>query len=179
MSYLEKLNEHYNDNFGITLNICKSLQSKIQFGEYESNHIDKNVKSLSSLGIGLVSVRSSIELHVLVDDRSNKLEMLRLLKYACAYHIEGASFDIGHIINFGRPIQISSSMQRALISRPYHSDPSLEYFKYGSINVKCLWLLPIHESERIYAMNFGLDALERIFEDKGIEFLDPHRSAVV
>ena len=40
-------------------------------------------------------------------------------------------------------------------------------------------VIPITATERAYATERGLDALEQRFEEAGLEYWDPHRSSVV
>jgi transposase len=45
--------------------------------------------------------------------------------------------------------------------------------------VRCLWVVPITRVERKFKKSHGLEALERMFQEAGFNYLDPQRKSVV
>ena len=88
---------------------------------------------------------------------------------------------LGHTVNFGRTWLDRSACEFGLISLPYLDGTELEEFRpsQSSQFVKCLWLVPITQSERDYKKSHGAEALESIFEKSQFDYLDPLRQSVV
>jgi hypothetical protein len=49
----------------------------------------------------------------------------------------------------------------------------------NSNEIHCYWLIPITEKERDYKIENGYQALEQLFEEKQIDYLDPDRKSLV
>jgi hypothetical protein len=85
----------------------------------------------------------------------------------------------GHIVPIGRGWVEGSPMDRFLVTRPYPYGPRLEICDTGPKPIRILWLMPIHASESLYARTHGVESLERLFDDAGVQYADPQRPAVV
>src|SRR5262249_25954822 len=120
------------------------------------------------------------ELHLLSPaEYSGHIELLTVVAH---YHRTGHPLDvIGSTVNFGREWMPGSSLTYGLISRPYRDGPSLEVLsdRNGAVLARCYWLLPITPSEREYKKVFGLEKLEVLFDQHGLQYADPHRAPVV
>ena len=97
------------------------------------------------------------------------------------YHAGGpeSRLGIGHTVPIGEGWTDGSPLDHFLVSLPYLWGPRLEDCVLSDRHIQVLWVLPIHDSERQYIADRGLDALERLFEERAIDYLDPFRPAVV
>ena len=106
------------------------------------------------------------------------VELLSLVTYLhrdSAHHLS-----VGHTMNLGRPWEAKSKCDRLLVSLPYVTGPSFEYLHVSeSKHVRFLWIIPITPAEESYRHQLGLDALEKLFEERAIDFVDPKRPSVV
>jgi hypothetical protein len=67
-----------------------------------------------------------------------------------------------------------------LVSLPYPFGPEFEIVTWGdSAHARILWLLPITEAEKVFRREQGLEALECLFEERGIDPVDTKRPSVV
>jgi hypothetical protein len=105
-----------------------------------------------------------MELHMFSPWASPEIE--ELLVVTADFHRTGATLDVGHSVNFGRPWLRGSRCQHGLISLPYLYGSSLENLRIGPRLVKCYWLIPITSDEVNYKQQNGLEALEQTFEQK-------------
>jgi Suppressor of fused protein (SUFU) len=104
---------------------------------------------------------------------------LELLTAVADFHFAGHPLGLGATVNFGRGWLPQSQQEYGLVSRPYLKGPSLEEFVEQGARAKCYWLLPITRSERDFKKNQGLEALESLFDRKGVEYWNPSRPPVV
>jgi hypothetical protein len=86
---------------------------------------------------------------------------------------------LGDVIEIGRPWMDESLCDRLLVSLPYPYGPDFEHCVIGDHHIRFLWLLPISASEAQYLRANGQEALERKFEEAGINAVDPRRVSVV
>ncbi|GAA2878343.1 hypothetical protein HD593_011091 [Nonomuraea rubra] len=99
-----------------------------------------------------------------------------------AYHHAGPPhqrLDHSHVVPIGRPWVADSACDRYLISLPYPFGPDFEVCAWDGGHARILWLLPIIKGERDLLVNAGLEALEALFDEKEIDYLDPRRPSVV
>lgn len=119
------------------------------------------------------------EFFVLSGERDDSL--LELVSMAAFYHATGGTYrlGVGHLVNIGHPWREGSSCKRLLVSRPYTFGPELEICadEHGHLHV--LWLLPITDDEREYALAHGVEALESLFEDVGLAYLRVDRASAL
>jgi hypothetical protein len=87
--------------------------------------------------------------------------------------------DHGHVLPIGRPWVADSACDRYLVSLPYPFGPDFEVCTWDRGHVRILWLLPITPAEHDLVVSEGLEALETLFDDAEIDFLDPSRASVV
>lgn len=140
-------------------------------------HGARNMWTYATCGMSQPGDLKPLELHM--HSRQASPEIEELLVVTAWYHRDGATLDIGHSVNFGRPWLSGSACDRGLISLPYLDGPSLENLRIGSERARCCWLIPISLAEVEYKQANGLEALEQAFERAGLDYLDPHRASVV
>lgn len=139
----------------------------------------RRVWTYASCGLLSPLANHQIELHILSKRRNKGLaELLTAVGY---YHVTTAELGLGHLVNFGQPWQKGASCSRGLISLPYLDGPALEgcYDEDERLIALCLWLIPIHDIERDFALAEGIDALEDAFERTNFDYADPKRPPVV
>jgi hypothetical protein len=86
---------------------------------------------------------------------------------------------VGHTLRIGEGWVPSSPLDALLISLPYPWGPALEHCQLEGRHIQVLWAIPIHESERVFRGEHGLEALEQRFEDVSLDYLDPFRAPVI
>ncbi len=97
------------------------------------------------------------------------------------YHKNFKKLNLWHTVNFGRGWQDNSSYDYGLISLPYINGPNLENLYLESEKEKCVkfyWLIPINKAEVNYKKEFGIEALEELFENHSFNYLNPNRKSV-
>ena len=119
-----------------------------------------------------------IELHLFSPGSDESL--VELLTIVAHYHKNVSALGLWHTVNFGRPWLGESQCEYGLISLPYLDGPKLEHFELPEqTTVNCYWLIPITKAERDYKQQFGVEALETLFEEKQFNYLDANRPSVV
>lgn len=86
---------------------------------------------------------------------------------------------VGDIVSVGEPWLPGSTCGHLLVSNPYLLADELWRLPLPGRTVHFRWVIPITATERAYATERGLDALEQRFEEAGLEYWDPHRASVV
>jgi len=100
--------------------------------------------------------------------------------YALAhFHRTGARLGLGHTVNFGEALWDGSRLDHGLLSFPYPEPESFAAFHCDGVSTTVAWLLPITSAERDYKRENGVEALETLFEDQSLDYLNPMRAAVV
>lgn len=118
-----------------------------------------------------------VELHIFSHRQDRGLaELLTSVAY---YHKFAARLNLHHTVNFGQPWQDNSGCDHGFISLPYINGPELMdcFFRKG--NIKCYWMIPVTENEVKFKIQYGVEALEAIFEREALDYLDPGREDVV
>lgn len=86
---------------------------------------------------------------------------------------------VGDTVSVGEPWLPGSTCGHLLVSEPYLMADELWTLPLPDRGVRFKWVIPITATERAYAAERGLEALEQRFEQAGLEYWDPHRAAVV
>jgi hypothetical protein len=118
-----------------------------------------------------------IELHFRSMTEDNTV--VELLYAIAHFHRHGKKLDLGHTVNFGRRWAHKSNCEFGLVSLPYLDGPNLELLSLKNETIHFYWIVPIYESELDFKRTYGLDALERKFDEVGLHYADPTRSPVV
>ena len=106
------------------------------------------------------------------------LRAVELLAMVVYFHGVQA-LSVGDIVSVGEPWLPGSTCGHLLVSNPYLLADELWKLPLPGRTVHFRWVIPITATERAYATERGLDALEQRFEEAGLEYWDPHRSSVV
>lgn len=121
-----------------------------------------------------MSFDNSVPIEVYVFSPRQAPELIELLYVMGHFHINGEALDEQHTVNFGRPWMQGSSCQFGLLST---MDSHIDWGDIDGQNVHFLWLIPITEAERDFKIEFGLSALDRLFEEKSVDCTDPLRAS--
>ncbi len=123
---------------------------------------------------------NSIELHLFSNKRDESI--IELLTTVAYYHKNSNKLNLWHTVNFGRGWQDNSLCEYGLISLPYLHGPYLENMYLDHKKEKCVkfyWLIPITKAEVEYKKEFGMEALEHLFEEHSFNYLNPNRIRVL
>jgi hypothetical protein len=104
--------------------------------------------------------------------------LVELVTVCASYHRNVLPLSLHHTVNIGQPWLDNSKCDHGLISLPYLDGPELEIFTFKRTEYRCLWLIPITEQERDFKVANGCEALEQLFEDKQLDYLDPNRPSL-
>lgn len=107
------------------------------------------------------------------------LKLVEMMTYCASYHRTGLPLNIHHTVNIGQPWLDSSICDHAFISLPYLDGQGIEIFDFEQHEIHCYWLIPITRAERNYKMEHGCEALEQLFEEKGLDYANPGRACLV
>ena len=69
-------------------------------------------------------------------------------------------------------------MKHILLTDPFLWDDA-KSFQHDNILIAWLMAVPISETELLYANNYGVGALEELFDEKDIDIFDLYREPVV
>jgi Suppressor of fused protein (SUFU) len=111
------------------------------------------------------------------DDNARHIETLAMVAH---FHATTRNkLDVGRIIVCGRGWLEGSPSDHLLVSLPYPFGPTLEWCKeWVDKDIRFLWLVPITPSEAAFAMEKGVESLERRFDENTINAVDPMRKPV-
>jgi hypothetical protein len=108
----------------------------------------------------------------------DNVELLAMVAYM--HSLPEHRLGVGHTLNVGRPIASGSALDRLLVSLPYPYGADFEYVHtVDGDHARILWLLPISRAEEQYRQEVGLQRLEELFEEAGLDYSDPLRPSVV
>jgi hypothetical protein len=130
------------------------------------------IYSTAGMSIG-EQIERNIELHIFSSKQDRCL--IRVLASSASYHRNYDSLGLNHTVNLGEPWQDKSICDHGFISLPYLDGPDLEIYENSGGQLHNLWLIPITESERDYTIEHGWEKLEELFEEKGLDYLNPAR----
>ena len=184
MNYHKQLRKHYEHYFGQKGQLERWNQGPVHLLKPDFAILtiqpNKMHQMWAYLTIGMSDPQietNPIELMVYAPRESDSV--LELLTVAVYYHQSSAKLNLHHTINIGQPWIEQSLCEHGYISLPYLDGEKLELFAYGGKTVHCYWLIPITKAERDFKKEHGAEALERLFEEKSINYLDPKRSSLV
>jgi hypothetical protein len=107
------------------------------------------------------------------------MAQVELITVCASYHRNVLPLNIHHTINIGRPWLDNSKCDHCFISLPYLDGDELEIFNFEQKVFHSYWLIPITEKETDYKIDKGCEALEQLFETKGLNYLDPERDCLL
>ena len=183
-TYTEKLRRHYEDYFGVS-----GRKLTLESGPKEKLHQDFYVLEFKpndrhnfwiycSVGMSLNrNDENLIEVFILAPHRNLILE--ELISACASYHRNCLHLNLHHTVNIGKPWLDNSKCDHCFISLPYLDGEELELFNHNHKTYHCYWLIPITEKERDYKIEYGCEALEQLFEDKQLDYLNPNRECLL
>lgn len=133
------------------------------------------IYSTAGMSIGLNE--RNIELHIFSSKQDRSL--IRILASAASYHRNNEPLGLNHTVNVGEPWQDDSICDHGFISLPYLDGPDLEIYENTEGHIHNLWLIPITEAERDYKIEYGWERLEELFEEKGLDYINPNRESLI
>jgi hypothetical protein len=101
--------------------------------------------------------------------------LLELLSVTASYHRNSLPLNLNHTVNIGQSWIDESVCDHGLLSLPYLDGEDLELFQFNGETIHCYWFIPITERERDYKIEEGIEALEQLFEEKQLDYLNPKR----
>ena len=183
-TYTDRLRHHYETYFGMIgkpLTLDKGPKEKLHPSffvlEFPPNN-RHNMFCYCTLGMSVDRLDDN-KIELLVYSPKSAASLVELLTYCASYHRNKAPLNIHHTVNIGQPWLDGSKCDHAFISLPYLDRQDLELFNLQGSNIHCYWLIPITEKERDYKMKNGAEALEHLFEDKHLDYLNPLRACLV
>lgn len=182
-SYAAALRQHYESYYGLSGRPCswqKGPREKLH-PDFFILEIPPNDKhpfwAYCTVGMSLdQSAESRLEL-VLYSPYQDDSQV-ELLTACASYHRNILPLDLHHTVNFGRPWLAASILDHGFISLPYLDGEALEIYDWENRELHCYWLIPITEQERDFKISHGCEALEQLFEDRSLDYLNPHRSSL-
>ena len=183
-NYTETLKHHYETYFGKT-----GKQLKLDYGPTEKLHSDFYILEVTpndrhsmfcycTVGMSADRIDDNLVELVLYSPRPDNT-IVELLTFCASYHRNKLPLNIHHTVNVGQPWLDKSKCDHGFISLPYLDGEELELFSFGGQTIHCYWFIPITEKERDYKANNGCEALEQLFEEKKIDYLNPNRDSLV
>lgn len=118
-----------------------------------------------------------IETFIVTPDQN--LRAVEFLYSLAHFHLTSARLDLGHTVNFGMELWDGSRLDHGFLSFPYVEDVGFDAFDCDSGRTTVAWLIPITSTEREYKKENGVEALETLFERRGLDYLNPSRASLV
>jgi hypothetical protein len=183
-SYTLLLRKHYEDYFDSqgtkkvwSIDPHKKLHADFYVLEFDPNK-KHNMWTYATVGMSLDRDDDNlIELFVFSPKKDEAL--IELLTIIASYHRNSDPLNIHHTFNIGQPWLDNSVCDYGFISLPYLDGKDLELFEFNNNTIHCYWVIPITEQEKNYKIEKGCDALEDLFEEKGVDYLNPNRKSLI
>ena len=183
MGYIKDLVKHYETYFcvkGNGVNLACEPTGKLVEGfivlEIPPN---KQHDMYCYCTVGMSAERSDNLIELLVYSPKTDLSLVELLTACASYHRNNTALNLHHTVNIGQPWLDSSICDYGFISLPYLDGEELELFQFEDTTINCYWLIPITKEERDYKIKNGVEALEQLFEDKQLDYLNPNRKSLI
>jgi hypothetical protein len=105
--------------------------------------------------------------------------LVDLMAHCAHYHRNRLPVRTHNTIGIGRPWLENSKCDHGFISIPWLDGRRLELFDFDGYAIRVNWFIPITKDERNYRLKYGCEALEQLFEQKKIDYLNPARKCLV
>ncbi|WP_167539716.1 suppressor of fused domain protein [Leptospira meyeri] len=136
---------------------------------------NRNSWIYATCGLSLKNNDRKIEIFIYSPDTNDTI--VDVLYSLADYHIIEKPLGENHTVNFGISLAKYSICNFGLLSFPYLQSKDFSYNE--SLNTEFLWLIPITEAERNYKIDYGIEMLEEIFEEKQLNYLDFTRKSLI
>lgn len=184
IDYCEALVKHYEKHFQMSGNIKKLRKGPIEKlnPEFFILEIPPNIRfaAWTYLTVGMSLNRNDenlIECFVYSPVQSDR--MVELLTINASFHKNVSALNLHHTVNIGETWFNESICDHGFISQPYLDGEEFENFAYKNNVFKIYWFIPISEPERDYKVKYGCEALEVLFEENELDYLNPERKSLV
>jgi len=183
-TYITELAGHYERYFGVS-----GKRLKLNKGPIEKLHPDffilefppnekQGMFCYCTAGMSADRLDDNlIELFVYSAKADEKL--IELLTVCASYHRNVLPLGSNHTVNIGQPWFGNSKCDYGFISAAYLDGAELGLFEYNGKEIGCYWLIPITEKERDFKIEYGVEQLEQLFEDKQLDYLNPERNCLI
>ena len=183
-TYCDSLRKHYEEFYGVkgtrrdwTIGPVEKLHPDFYILEFAPNKTH-NMWTYLTIGMSLDRTDDNlIELFVYSPEQNESL--VELLTINASFHRNSEYLNLHHTVNFGQPWINNSRCDHGFISLPYLDGEGLEIFDFQEQEIHCYWLIPITEKEREFKSEKGCEALEQLFEDEQIDYLNPNRECLI
>lgn len=182
-TYIKSLQKHFEDYFGVRgiPHVYGKSKEKVHPDffvlEFKPNR-RHNFWTYCSVGMSIdIQSENLIEMFVFSPREDDSL--VELLTICAYYHRKCEPLNLHHTVNFGKPWLEESVCTCGFLSLPYLDGEKLEIFKFNNRTFHCYWLIPITEQEKEYKIENGTEALEQLFEDRNIDYLNPKRKCLL
>ena len=118
---------------------------------------------------------------ILMTGFSRYKEVANILS-SCAFFVMKNGWECTYANVFETLVEMyceDKDMKHILFVKPYIWKDKLEGFKIGAEPIEFVLAMPISQKELEYKMKFGMDALEDLFEKRGVDICDIDRKSVV
>ena len=137
-----------------------------------------NLWSYASIGASSLWHNESGLLEFIIHSPIESSRLVEIMAMITHYH-GNHELGIGHTLPIGEPWIVGSECDHWLVSVPYPLGPELEICNLENTHIHVSWLLPITEKEKEFKVQNGLESLEQLFEDKGLEFWNVQRKSLI
>jgi hypothetical protein len=131
-----------------------------------------------SAGASVVNHGSDESLEFMLVAPKRHDRFVELLARTAIYNID-EPLDLGHTFPIGEPWFKNSLCDYFLVSLPHLHGPDLMTCCLVDEHIHIYWLLPITKAENDYSYEHSLEALEKLFEQKKLEYWRPDRQSLV
>ncbi|MGI5093250.1 suppressor of fused domain protein [Treponema socranskii] len=179
IKYYSELDKHYESIWGkriMEIKWMKGPYTSLPANFHTSVYVvDETTNVIITSGLSLCKTNERIEFFLYFKpDMYIEARLAELLTSTAYFHCTQGVLSVGHIFNWGESIIYKSPLKRGYLSWPYIEDKKIESFQ----NVKIFWLIPITETEHTYAIKNGIDKLEKLFEEKELNYIDFERKSL-
>lgn len=179
-SYTERLSHHYESYFN-----KKGTKQIWEYGPVEKLHPEffvleippnqrHNVWVYCTVGMSLERKDDNL-IETFIYSPCQDISIIELLTITASYHRNSLPLNLHHTVNIGQSWIDESICDHGLLSLPYLDGEDLELFQFNGETIHCYWFIPITERERDFKISAGVDALEQLFEEREIDYLNPRR----
>ena len=137
-----------------------------------------NLWTYTSVGTWEVQHEDTGLVEFMIIAEKQNLRHVKLLAMNAVYYMDHI-LQLGDTYPIGAPWVRGSRCDHMLVSLPYPYGPDWEICNFADGHIHIYWLLPITSAEHDYKIEHGVEALEALFEKKGLEYWKIHRKSVV
>ena len=179
--YYTNLISHYEKYFGnsgvkLTLNEgpMEKLDQDFHIREFEISRSEEPYYCYCTVGMSVGRIDDNL-IELFVYSPKSDLALVELLTVCASYHKNVLPLNLNHTVNIGQSWIDNSICDHGFISLPYLDGEKLEL----TGDVHCYWFIPITIEERDFKIANGSEALEQLFEDQVLDYINPMRQSLV